>query len=410
MNLHNILHTTLVGLLLAINAASVSAEDNNNDDGAAATDDNTTSYYQQQDDDDKADAYSGGDDFIKYWTEYAVLPKKCINLGGKDVIVFSMYEKYYNHCADKAIGTYSLDVPTFMTAYAKQLELNADDMTYGDDYTVPDSTYVTCYPYEINGVVFYVQMGCTDGTSQSLSVNVYKDNTCTEHDRNADGIDDTTIDVSDLQAPFGQCTSCVHFVDKNEDDVDDGYFEGKTKNAPLCEATWEYKESCGRKCRKMGNVKTSSEWNSSDKLLLFVLGSFSTIMMAVITKKRGKMSRKDALLEEAALGSVGIQQSHVVGIFALTFFFIFCCGLAGWKGLTWTLLLSVSLVLFGYLMKLTIDAGMNVPLGPDGEPLDNDSSDDEDDDEEEDGYKAPATVNSPTEKQAEKEAELPSFS
>ena len=135
-----------------------------------------------------------------------------------------------------------------------------------------------------------------------------------------------------------------------------------------------------------------------------------TIMMAVITKKRGKMSRKDALLEEAALGSVGIQQSHVVGIFALTFFFIFCCGLAGWKGLTWTLLLSVSLVLFGYLMKLTIDAGMNVPLGPDGEPLDNDSSDDEDDDEEEDGYKAPATVNSPTEKQAEKEAELPSFS
>jgi len=40
---------------------------------------------------------------------------------------------------------------------------------------------------------------------------------------------------------------------------------------------------------------------------------------------------------------------------------------------------------------LTIDAGMNVPVGPDGLPLANDSSDDEhdDDDEEEEGYKAP---------------------
>jgi len=118
-------------------------------------------------------------------------------------------------------------------------------------------------------------MGCTDGTSQSLSVNLYKDNTCTTQDKNEDGYDDTIIDVSSLQPSFGQCTSCVHFVDKNEDDVDDGYFEARTKNAPLCENAWEYKDSCGSKCKKMGNVKVKNGWNASDKLLLFVLGTFS---------------------------------------------------------------------------------------------------------------------------------------
>jgi hypothetical protein len=152
MQLRNILHTLLVGFLLTINTASVSAANNYTDDNAAADD---AYYYQKQDNDDKSDNYSGGDDFIRYWTEYAVLPQKCINLGGKDMIVFSIYEKYYNHCADKALGTYSIDVPTFMTAYAKQLELNAYDMTYSDDsYTAPDTTYVSCYPYETNnGVV-----------------------------------------------------------------------------------------------------------------------------------------------------------------------------------------------------------------------------------------------------------------
>ena len=64
---------------------------------------------------------------------------------------------------------------------------------------------------------YYVQVGCTDGNSQSLSVNAYKDNTCTTPD-SKNGFDDTNLDVSDLQVPFKQCQSCVYFVDKNEDD------------------------------------------------------------------------------------------------------------------------------------------------------------------------------------------------
>jgi hypothetical protein len=106
-------------------------------------------YYQVEENDDRINNYSGND-FIKYWTEYAVLPKSCIHIGGKDMIAYAIYEKYYNHCADKPVGNYMIDVPTFMTAYIKQLELNAQDMIYGDGYTVPDSTYINCYPYETN--------------------------------------------------------------------------------------------------------------------------------------------------------------------------------------------------------------------------------------------------------------------
>ena len=115
-----------------------------------------------------------------------------------------------------------------------------------------------------------------------------------------------------------------------------------------------------------------------------------------ITKKRAKRSPKDALLEEAAMSAAGLEQTHVIGIFAVTLFIIALCGLAGFKGLTWTLLLVVNFSLFAYLMKLTIDSGMNVALGPDGEPIgadessdEEDDDDDDDDDEEDAAYKAP---------------------
>ena len=96
------------------------------------------------------------DDNIVYWTEYAIQAKKCITYNSVDMIVFSVYEKYYNHCKDKPIGTYMTDVPTFVSAWVAQQEQNAEDK-YDDDFVAPDTTYVNCYPYETNnGVVSYV--------------------------------------------------------------------------------------------------------------------------------------------------------------------------------------------------------------------------------------------------------------
>lgn len=400
MNIVSCWSITMLGLVAASNDRMVTAANAYYNYGYNYA--NGDDYVQ--DDDDKEANYSGGDDFIKYWTEYALLPQKCISINEKDVIVYSMYEKYYNHCADKPIGTYMVDVPTFVSAYIDQLDLNADDKN-GDDYVSPDSTYVSCSQYQSSsGSVYYVQLGCTDGTSQSLSVNVYKDNTCSKPDKNSHGLDDTNMDASNLQIPFKQCSSCVNFVDSNMDDVDDKYFDRRFKNAPLCEAAWEYKESCGYTCRRKGNESKSSGWNSSDKLLLCVLGAFSGIMLGIITKKRSKMSKKDALLEEAAMSAAGVEQSHIIGIFVVILFIVMICGLAGLKGVTWTLLLLVNMVLFGYVMKLTIDSGLNVPIGPDGQPLEagDDSSDDDDDDDEDDeddeddmAYKPPSTSRKP---------------
>jgi hypothetical protein len=117
-------------------------------------------------------------------------------------------------------------------------------------------------------------------------------------------------------------------------------------------------------------------------------------MVGFIFKKRSKMSPKDALLEQAALNAVGLQQTHVIGIIAIFCTVSLICLLAGLKGLTWTLLLLISFTLFAYLMKLTIESGLNVPLGPDGQPIGGDeSSDDEDDDDDDDdedaAYQAP---------------------
>lgn len=357
------------------------------DDGAAAADDGAAAagddqYYKAKDDDD-AEASYVGDDYIKYWTEYAVLPKKCITYKNVDMIVYSMYEHSSNHCTDKPVGTYMTTVPTFVSAYIDQLEANAADIG-SDDYESPDTTFVSCYPYETNNGVYYAQLGCTDGDSKSLSVQLYADNTCETPDKDANGNDDLNFDASSLQIPFKECKSCVNFVDKNEDDVDDNYFENKMKNAPLCSTIWASKQTCDGRCKRLGYDASENGWNASDRVLLGVLSVFSAIMMAVILKKRTKMSNKDALLEEAALSAAGLQQTHIIGIFVLILFVVILFGLLGFKAITWGMLLIINAILFGYLMKLTIVSGLNAP---DGQLMDGDSSDEEDDDDDEDEEK-----------------------
>jgi hypothetical protein len=77
-----------------------------------------------------------------------------------------------------------------------------------------------------------------------------------------------------LQVPFKQCQSCVYFVDKNEDDTDDQYFENRMTNAPLCSTIWSSKDKCNGKCKRLGSDGTET-WNTSDRVLLTVLSIFS---------------------------------------------------------------------------------------------------------------------------------------
>jgi len=385
------------------NAYYAAADDGGNDYYAAA-DDGGNEYYAAGDDggygggDDYAtpDDYVG-DDYIKYWTEYAVLPKKCISYNNVDMIVYSVYEQAYQHCMDTPVGTYMTPVPTFVTAYVNQLDANAAEQGL-DDYVSAYSDFINCYEYETASGLYYAQLGCTDDDSQTLSVGLFSDATCETPDKDANGMDDLNFDVSAIQVPFKECKSCVNFVDKNEDDVDDQYFENKMTNAPLCSTIWADKSTCDRKCKRLG-FNTDEGWNSSDQVLLGVLGVFSAIMLAVILKKRQKMSNKDALIEEAALGAIGLQQNHIIGAFVLVLFIVAIFAFFRMKAITWGLLLIINTIVFGYLMKLTITSGLAAgrTVGPDGQLIEReDSSSDEDDDDDDDGdeeekgkYKSP---------------------
>ena len=108
-------------------------------------------------------------------------------------------------------------------------------------------------------------------------------------------------------------------------------------------------------------------------------------MLITIMRKRSKMSHKDALLEQAAISAAGLQQSHILGIFLLLILIIAIFALLGLKKITWALLLMLNIVLFAYLMKLTVDGSVKeTVIGPDGKIVEEVDSDDEESDEEED--------------------------
>ena len=221
-----------------------------------------------------------GDYSINYWTDYAIYPIGCITYNNLPQIVYSMYAKSYNHCSDSPIGTYVTTVENYVGGYLDQMMANAYDE--GVDYSYPDmASYVNCTYEELNGVGYYLQVGCGGGDASSssstgsrsgLSVNVYDDATCT----NPVSIDTSSYGLpNDMTLNYKKCTPCVIWMDKNDDEIDDGYYENKQKNAPLCNAAWDYKEVCDGKCQaKARESKVREGWNKADKVLLTVLSLF----------------------------------------------------------------------------------------------------------------------------------------
>ena len=105
------------------------------------------------------------------------------------------------------------------------------------------------------------------------------------------------------------------------------------------------------------------------------------------------MSNKDALLEQAAITAAGLSQSHVLGVLALLVLVITMFALLGLKKITWALLLLVNVVLFAYLMKLTVDSSVKETIiGPDGKIVERDEDDSDDDDDGEEGPESPSSA------------------
>ena len=151
-------------------------------------------------------------------------------------------------------------------------------------------------------------------------------------------------------------------------------------NAPLCSTAWMYKEECDRQCQKTGLEKSDKGWQASDLVLLGILIAFGLTMLGLIIHKRRKMSNKDSLLEQAALGAAGLQQTHVIGLLVLIILVIAVFALLSMKNITWILLLMINTLLFVYLMKITIASSVPTGesiIGPDGNIIRDDSEEDD---------------------------------
>ena len=125
-----------------------------------------------------------------------------------DVVVFSVFEHGYKQCSDDPMGTYIAPVPVFLNGYLQQFAQEQADEGV-DDYVTPDAAqYTDCIQQQVSGKNYWFQVGCTDGTSQALSVNIYSDNTCTTRALE-DGMDDSAIDTSEIQV--SECKSIISF-------------------------------------------------------------------------------------------------------------------------------------------------------------------------------------------------------
>ena len=138
-----------------------------------------------------------GDDYIKYWTDYQIVAKRCIVYKNVDQIIFQVFTGN-DHCTSDPIGTYVTPVPYYMQGSLYQEQQKYQDMGR-DDYFLPDAAqYISCVPYETTSGYYWMQLGCADDTTQALAVNIYSDNECKKRSL-VDGYDDASIDVSEIQ-------------------------------------------------------------------------------------------------------------------------------------------------------------------------------------------------------------------
>lgn len=159
--------------------------------------------YDLNDDADFYDEAAASSSYIQYWNDYAIRPIRCIVHQNVDVIMYSLYEKGYEHCSsDTVLGTYITPVGDFVDGYLDQRAQALADKGYEEgDYEEPEvAQYKECTPFQMqNNQYLYMQLGCSDVNNQKLAVNIYEDNTCTQRSTSADGYDDSNIDASGIK-------------------------------------------------------------------------------------------------------------------------------------------------------------------------------------------------------------------
>uniref|UniRef100_A0A7S4J7G4 Uncharacterized protein n=1 Tax=Odontella aurita TaxID=265563 RepID=A0A7S4J7G4_9STRA len=345
---------------------AVASEDGDEgEDGDGDSGDGSGSSDSWEDD----DLYGFYDDAS--WDGYSIVPDKCIHLNDVDTVVFEMYQENNNQCAKGSTGKYSTDVRTFVKAYTKQLHEDAEVLGY--DYDKPDYLdYLDCTAFAINDDTYlYFKIGCLHTTGNALEMQVFSDQYCTERMDNTNYSPDSD-DISYLtkHIKFGSCHSCVSWP-QNDDavqaDVDDQFWDEHAYESPLCSAVNYYKESCGRKCKKLARSANAEGahkgFTRAGRFWLLVFSLVGLFLLFEVVKQRKKMSAQDSLLEEAAIQRAGLQKRQVAlmvigGIVIILLLMIFRV-----KILTWIFLLGSCFGLLAYLFYLRYRARGKVEVG-----------------------------------------------
>lgn len=312
--------------------------------------------------DDKGDEYGifSFDASSMDFTSGAYYPKACISTSEGDFVVLDIFQsKSNNQCRRHSLGTYKVDITTFVVAYGKQQQQDKEKGEYA--YELEDDVYdmLECQQYYYNNQQYYIKLGCKESTGKGFQVHAYSDAYCTQKasistSYNLGG------DISSLKVSFDTCKTCVTSSSQYGNN-NNNYYQYFQYNTPLCSAAYNYKQTCGYSCKRaVHKAGTSSShfgysgdgFSGVGKFFLWVMSFTAIFFLLAALAQRKKMSKTDVVLEEAAIKSAGIEKKWIPRIFVAIAIVIAFLILFKRKILTWFFLTSLNVALLGYWVHL----------------------------------------------------------
>jgi len=307
------------------------------------------------------------------WSSSAIFPQSCIETNDGDYVVYQLHNSGHNQCARKTMGTYKLDIPSFVRAYTRQMKQEYE--AKGADYDVDDEAmeYLNCQAYYYNNNQYYMKIGCRNN-GKGFQLNAYTDGYCTE--RAATSYNMQAIDISSLRVSFQSCNSCVAssgygYNNNNNNNQGNAYYQDLSEHdSPLCSVANYYKQKCNGSCKRAARKSNSGGSSRSygdgfspvGKFFLWVLSLSAVFFLLAGLAQRKKMSKQDALIEEAAIKQSGVDKKYIPRIFIGLILFIILLILFKKKTLTWFFLIAINIALLAYWMHLKSKAEQNAAV------------------------------------------------
>jgi len=313
-------------------------------------------------DDDGLGFYNFDDEMD--WSDYAIYPMSCIDDSDGDYVVYNMYSSGHNTCNKKRVGIYKTPVQYYVKAYVKQMQREAEQA--GADYEVDDEAlgFLYCQQFQYNDNYFFVKIGCRENTGKGFQLHTYSDQYCTERTSSQYNMG---IDTSSLSVGFERCKNCEQqnqYVNNNNGYYNNynNYQNGQEQfrhKSPLCGVAWNYKQSCNRSCKRAAKNGSSSSgrfdgtgFSPTGKVFLWILSFTATFFLLASLAQRKRLSKSDAVLEDAAIKSAGIEKSYLPRIIIGYAIFIIFLVLFKRKIFTWFFLILGNIGLLWYWVHL----------------------------------------------------------